>query len=210
VGKTPREKLLSILSEPMVAFFLLALGLLGIYAEIMSPGTLLPAVVGVVCLLLFALASQMLPVNWLGAGLIVLGLGLFVLEVKVVSFGALTVGGLVCVVVGGLVLFDVPPELRLPRSFLAAISLTVTLIAVVLLRLAVKAQALPPATGRQAMVGMIGEALTDVGATGKVLVRGEYYDATAQVPILQGRPVQVEGLDGLRLQVREAPGPEGD
>ena len=210
VGKTAREKLLSILSEPMVAFFLLALGLLGIYAEIMSPGTLLPAAVGVVCLLLFALASQMLPVNWLGAGLIVLGLGLFVLEVKVVSFGALTVGGLVCLVVGGLVLFDVPPELRLPRSFLAALSLTVSIIAVTLLRLAVKAQALPQATGRQALVGLVGEALTDVGAAGKVLVRGEYYDATARVAVLKGRQVQVEALDGLRVQVREVSGPEGE
>jgi len=104
----------------------------------------------------------------------------------------------------------VPPELRLPRSFLAALSLTVSIIAVTLLRLAVKAQALPQATGRQALVGLVGEALTDVGAAGKVLVRGEYYDATARVAVLKGRQVQVEALDGLRVQVREVSGPEGE
>jgi membrane-bound serine protease (ClpP class) len=194
----------------MVAFFLLAVGLLGLYTEITHPGALLPGAVGVIGLLLFALSSQFLPVNWLGAGLLGLGLGLLVLEVKIVSYGALTVGGLACMMVGGLVLFDVPPEMRLPRSLLVGVSLGVGLIAVFLLRLAVRAQLLPPTMGREALVGMEGESLSDLDPEGKVLVHGEYYDARSDRPILRGRAVVVEALDGRRLRVRPAPGRQGE
>ena len=205
-----REKVLSVLSEPMVAFFLLAVGLLGLYTEITHPGALLPGAVGVIGLLLFALSSQFLPVNWLGAGLLGLGLGLLVLEVKIVSYGALTVGGLACMMVGGLVLFDVPPEMRLPRSLLVGVSLGVGLIAFFLLRLAVRAQLLPPSMGREALVGMEGESLSDLNPEGKVLVHGEYYDARSDRPIGRGRAVVVEALDGRRLRVRPAPGRQGE
>lgn len=205
-----REKILSVLSEPMVAFFLLAVGLLGLYTEITHPGALLPGAVGVIGLLLFALSSQFLPVNWLGAGLLGLGLGLLVLEVKIVSYGALTIGGLACMMVGGLVLFEVPPEMRLPRSLLVGVSLGVGLIAVFLLRLAVRAQLLPPAMGRQALVGMEGESLSALNPEGKVLVHGEYFDARSDRPIGCGRAVVVEALEGRRLRVRPVPGPEGE
>lgn len=205
-----REKVLSVLSEPMVAFFLLAVGLLGLYTEITHPGALLPGAVGVIGLLLFALSSQFLPVNWLGACLLGLGLGLLVLEVKVVSYGALTVGGLACMMVGGLVLFEVPPEMRLPRALLLGVTLGVGLIAVFLLRLAVRAQFMPPAMGREALVGMEGETISDLDPEGKVLVHGEYYDARAGEPIGRGRTVVVEAVDGRRLRVGPAAGPEGD
>jgi len=205
-----RERMLSILSEPMVAFFLLAVGLLGLYTEITHPGALLPGAVGVIGLLLFALSSQFLPVNWLGACLLGLGLGLLVLEVKVVSYGALTIGGLACMMVGGLVLFEIPPEMRLPRSLLLGVTLGVGLIAVFLLRLAVRAQLLPPAMGREALVGMEGETITDLDPEGKVLVHGEYYDARANRPIGSGRMVVVEAVDGRRLRVGPAADTEGD
>lgn len=209
ISMNARERILSVLSEPMVAFFLLAVGLLGLYTEITHPGALLPGAVGVIGLLLFALSSQFLPVNWLGAGLLGLGLGLLVLEVKIVSYGALTIGGLVCMMVGGLVLFDVPPEMRLPRSLLVGVSLGVGLIAVFLLRLAVRAQRLPPTMGREALVGMEGESLSDLNPEGKVLVHGEYYDASSDLPIGRGQAVVVEALDGMRLRVRQVSGRQG-
>jgi membrane-bound serine protease (ClpP class) len=199
-----KERVLAVLSQPLVAVFLLAVGMLGIYVEITNPGALLPAAVGVVCLLLFGLASQALPVNWLGVGLIGVGLGLLILEVKVISYGALTVGGLVCLVIGGLVLFEGPPELRVPTGLIVSVTLAIGVIAVFLVQLAVRAQISPPATGREALVGMAGEALTDLDPHGKVLVRGEYYDAQAEGVVRRGGPVVVLALEGRRLRVRAA------
>jgi membrane-bound serine protease (ClpP class) len=199
-----KERVLAVLSEPLVAFFLLAVGVLGIYVEITNPGALLPAVVGVICLLLFGLASQVLPVNWIGVGLIGLGLGLLILELKVASYGALSVGGLACLVIGGLVLFDAPPELRVPTGLIVSLTLAVGLIAIFLVRLAVKAQTSPHATGREALVGRAGEALTELAPEGKVLVHGEYYDARAEETIPRGDAVVVTALEGRRLRVRAA------
>ncbi len=210
VAPTVKERVLFVLSTPVVALFLLALGLLGIYVEITNPGALLPAAVGVICLLLFALASQLLPVNWIGVGLIALGLGLLILEVKVVSYGALTVGGLACLVVGGLVLFDTPPELQLPRTLIVAVTVALGLIAAFLVRLAVGSQLQRPATGREALVGLTGEALTAMEPEGKVLVRGEYYDATAEGRVDRGAAVVVLALDGRRLRVRPAAETKGE
>ncbi|MFQ5719369.1 MAG: nodulation protein NfeD [Acidobacteriota bacterium] len=205
VTMTVRETVLSVLSQPMVAFFLLALGLLGVYMEITHPGTLLPAAVGIICLLLFALASQVLPVNWGGVALIGLGLGLLVLEVYVVSYGALSVGGVGCMVVGSLVLFDTPPELRIPRGVVVSIALGVGLVALSLVRLAVTSQSRRPSTGREGLVGTVGEAVTDLRPAGKVLVHGEYYDAFAQRPVGRGERVEVIALDGRELRVGPAP-----
>jgi membrane-bound serine protease (ClpP class) len=199
-----KERVLAVLSEPLVAFFLLAVGFLGLYVEITNPGALLPAAVGVTCLLLFALASQVLPVNWIGVGLMGLGLGLLILELKVVSYGALSVGGLACLVIGGLVLFDAPPELRVPTGLIVSVTLSVGLIAIFLVRLAVKAQISPHATGREALVGKVGEALGDLDPEGKILVHGEYYDARAEETIRRGDAVVVTALEGRRLRVRAA------
>ena len=205
VSMTVREHVLSILSQPMVAFFLLAVGVLGIYAEITNPGTLLPGIVGIIGLLLFALASQVLPVNWTGVGLIGLGLGLLVLEAFVVSYGALSVGGIACIVIGALVLFDTPPELRLPRALLVSVAVGLGLIALFLARLAVSSQTRPPVTGRGALVGLQGEALTDLSPAGKVLVRGEYYDAFSEDTVPRGARVEILALEGRELRVRAAP-----
>jgi membrane-bound serine protease (ClpP class) len=198
------ETVLGVLSEPLVAFFLLAVGFVGIYTEITNPGALLPAVVGVICLLLFGLASQILPVNWIGVGLMGLGLGLLILELKVASYGALSVGGLACLVIGGLVLFDAPPELRVPTGLIVSVTLAMGLIAMFLVRLAVKAQTSPHATGRESLVGKTGEALGDLSREGKVLVHGEYYDARAEETISRGDAVVVTALEGRRLRVRAA------
>ncbi|MFQ5767873.1 MAG: nodulation protein NfeD, partial [Acidobacteriota bacterium] len=130
IPRTTREHLLGILSQPTMAFFLLGLGLLGLYVEITHPGALLPGAVGVLSLLLFGLASQLLPVNWLAVALIGVGAGLLLLELKVMSYGALTVGGLGCLVIGGLMLFNGPPELQVPHSVIIAGALSVGLIAV--------------------------------------------------------------------------------
>ncbi|MFQ5669841.1 MAG: nodulation protein NfeD [Acidobacteriota bacterium] len=205
VEMNTRERLLTALSDPMIAFFLLAAGLLGLYIEITHPGAILPAVVGVVCLLLFALSSQVLPVNWIGAGLIGLGLGLLLLEVKVVSYGALSATGLACLVIGGLVLFHAPAEFQVPRRILVSVTLAMGLIALFLVRLAVHSQTRPHATGREALVGMVGEAVTDLdpagGGEGKVMVRGEYYDVRVDEGVARGDSIRVLSLEGRRLRV---------
>jgi len=205
IALTSRERLLVLLSHPLVALFLLAAGLFGLYAEILHPGTLLPGAVGVVCLLLFGLASQVLPVNGIGLALIVLGLALLALEVKVVSFGALTAGGLLCLVIGGLVLFDLPPALAVPRVVLGGVAAGLGIVALILVRAAARARRQPHATGREALTGLRGEALTALQPSGKVLVRGEYYDARAEVGVERGAAVEVIGRDGWRLIVRPVP-----
>ena len=205
IGLNTRERVLALVSHPLVALFLLAAGLFGLYAEILHPGTLLPGAVGVACLLLFGLASQVLPVNGIGLALIVLGLALLALEVKVVSFGALTAGGLLCLVIGGLVLFDLPPELAVPRSVLAGVAAGLGIVALILVRAVARARRQPHATGREALAGLRGEALTELRPAGKVLVRGEYYDARAEAGVERGAAVEVIGRDGWRLVVRPAP-----
>lgn len=202
IPMTWRERVLSAIAHPNVAYILLSLGTLGITIELWSPGAIVPGVVGGISLLLAFFAFQVLPVNYVGLLLILLGLTLLVLEVKVTSYGLLTVGGLTALFFGSMILFDTPyAEMRVSLGVIVPIVLSLGGILTFLVRLAVKAQRQRPVTGDTGMQGQIGRAITDVANEGKVFVRGEIWDAAATEPIARGTPVRVLAVDGLTLKV---------
>ena len=202
-----RQRLLSAIAHPNVAFILLSLGTLGLTVELWSPGAVLPGVAGGLCLLLAFFAFQILPINYAGLLLILFGLSLLVLELKVTSYGLLTAGGLASLLFGSMILIDSPaPELQLSPRVVIPMVLGVSVIVVFLTRLAVSSQRQPPVTGVAAMVGKHGRALTAIvpGETGRVSTHGEIWTATASEPIAAGDAVSVTRVEGLKLTVRKA------
>jgi membrane-bound serine protease (ClpP class) len=201
-----RQRILSAIANPNIAYLLLSLGMLGLTIELWHPGSILPGVVGGVSLLLAFFSLQLLPVNYAGVLLIVLGMILLVLEMAVTSYGLLTAGGLISLVLGSMILIDTPtPGLQLSLSFVVPVIVGFAGIAMLLVRLAVKAQRQPPASGDAAMLGQMGQALTAItpGSTGNVTTRGEIWQAIADEPIPAGARVRVTAVNGLTLTVRK-------
>jgi membrane-bound serine protease (ClpP class) len=200
-----RQAILSTIASPEVLFLLLLGALAGLGAEISHPGLIFPGVLGTLCLILFLFASQVIPVNWAGVLLILLAIGLFAAEVKVQSYGLLTVGGLVAMILGAMMLVDSPlPELRVNVWRLAPIVLAFAGFVILLVRLVIQAQRRRATTGVEGMVGLAGRADTDLdaGAEGWVIVQGERWRATASEGVSRGDAVVVESIEGMQLQVR--------
>jgi membrane-bound serine protease (ClpP class) len=205
IKMTQRQRVLSAIAHPNIAFLLLSLGMLGLTIELWTPGAVLPGVVGGVSLLLAFFALQLLPVNYAGLLLILLGLLFLGLEIKVPSYGLLTAGGLTSLLLGAMILIDAPePELRLSLRFVVPIVLSFAGIAVFLVRLGLAAQRSPPVTGTPGMISLRGVALTNIppGDVGQVRIQGEIWRATAAEPIAAGARVMVTSIDGLTLTVR--------
>lgn len=201
-----RQRLLSAIAHPNVAYILLTLGTLGLTIELWSPGAVLPGVAGGLCLLLAFFAFQILPVNYAGLLLILFGLLLLVLEVKVPSYGLLTVGGLASLIFGSMILTSsAEPELQLSLRLVLPIVFGLAGIAVFLVRLAVASQRRLPIAGVASMIDEVGHALTAIepGGTGRVATHGEIWNAIAQEPVAQGDRVRVTSVDGLTLTVRK-------
>jgi membrane-bound serine protease (ClpP class) len=183
--------------------------MLGLTIELWSPGAILPGVVGGVSLLLAFFALQLLPFNYAGLLLILLGLLLFALEIKVTSYGFLTGGGQVSLVFGSMILIDSPgPELRVSLGLVVAVVLGFSAIGLTLVRLGLAAQRQPAVTGETGMFDQTGQALTpiDPGGLGRVFIHGESWQATAADPIPEGTRVRVAGVNGLILTVRKERG----
>ena len=199
-----RQAILSAIARPEILFLLLLGTLAGIGAEISHPGLIFPGVLGVFCLVLFLFASQIIPVNWAGVLLVLLAVALFVAEVKVTSYGLLTVGGLVAMILGAMMLVDSSvPELQIGLGTLLPIVIAFAAFMVVLARLVLQAQLRRPSTGMEGLAGRPGEALSDLDPEGWVLVQGERWQARAEENVAKGEPIQVVAGDGLRLQVRK-------
>jgi membrane-bound serine protease (ClpP class) len=208
-----RERFLSMLANPTLAAFLLFIGILGLYVEFTHPGLIAPGLIGGVCLLLFALATQMLPVNWVGVALIVLGIVMFVLELKVPSYGMLTLGAIACLVVGALMLFRTPQgisEIRVARWAIVSIAGSAALIMSILTALVVRSFRRRPTTGAAGLVAEEGMALTDLDPEGRVFVHGEYWNARSRSPIRMGSRVRVTRVHNLLLEVEEFPRGRGE
>jgi membrane-bound serine protease (ClpP class) len=209
IEMTPRQRLLSAIAHPNVAYILLSLGTLGLTIELWSPGAVLPGVAGGLCLLLAFFAFQILPVNYAGLLLMLFGLLLLVLELKVASYGLLTTAGLASLVFGSMILIDSPmPELQLSLRLVLPVVFGVAGIALFLARLAMVSQRRGPVTGIAGMIGEVGEALTPIqpGQAGRVATHGEIWRAVAEGamgPIVPGDRVRVSGVDGLTLTVRK-------
>ena len=201
-----RQRLLSAIANPNIAYILLSLGTLGLTIELWSPGAVLPGVAGGLCLLLAFFALSILPVNYAGLLLILFGFALLVLEIKVTSYGLLTTGGLASLLFGSLILMDRSvPELQVSLSVVLPMVVGIAIVAVFLTRLAIASQRQPPATGAAGMIGEAGRALTDIepGATGRVMAHGEIWTARAAESIARGEPVSITRIDGLTLTVRK-------
>ena len=200
-----RQRLLSAVAHPQVAVILLSLGTLGLTIELWNPGTIVPGVVGALCLLLAFFAFQILPINYVGLTLILLGLALLAAELLTATYGLLAAGGLVSMVLGGLMLIDSPaPEMQLGWPFVVSSMLALGLVVSLLARLGVRAQFTRPVTGRSGMVERIGRASGPIaaGGAGTVFTHGEFWSATADEAIEDGDQVRVVAVDGLRLVVR--------
>jgi membrane-bound serine protease (ClpP class) len=202
---TFRQRLLSAIAHPNVAYLLMSLGVLGLTIELWSPGAILPGIAGGLCLLLAFFAFQVLPVNYAGVLLILFGLLLLMLEIKVTSYGLLTVGGLTSLTLGSMILMDSPePELQLSLRIVLPVVVGMAAIAIFLIRLGVASQRLPAVTGAAGMVGKAGRTLTSLepGRLGRVATHGEIWSAVAGESIPEGERVRVTGVDGLTLTVR--------
>jgi len=206
IEMTLRQKVLSAVAHPNVAYILLSLGTLGLTIELWSPGAILPGVAGGLCLLLAFFGLQVLPVNYAGLLLMVFGLVLLALEIKVPSFGLLTVGGVLSLIFGSMMLIDSSvPELQLSLSVVVPVVVGFTAIAAFLVRLALEAQRRPAVTGMEGMVNEPAEAITAIepGVAGRVKMRGEIWQAVSNDRIITGERVRVTNLDGLTVTVRK-------
>ena len=200
-----RQRLLSWIMDPNVAFILLALGALGLWAEFQHPGAILPGVVGLIAIALAVFALNLLPVRFAAFALILVAFALFALEAKFVSYGILGTGGVLCMIFGALLLVDGPiPEMRVRFLTALVVSLPLGMIAVFLMTLVLRAHKNPVVTGTHAMIGEIGIARTMVEADGQVFVRGEIWNAMAKNSIPEGTRVRVREVEGLRVLVEPA------
>ncbi|HEV8128130.1 MAG TPA: nodulation protein NfeD [Candidatus Eisenbacteria bacterium] len=200
-----RQTLLSHVVDPNVAYILFMLGFYGLIFELSNPGSILPGVVGGICIVLALLAFQTIPINTSGLALIVFAMVLFIIDLKVQSHGILTAGGVVSLVLGSLLLIGGDAgTARLSLSVVGTIVGATLFFFLFVLGAAFRAQRRRPVTGLEGLVGLKGTALTDLAPEGRVFVRGEYWEADSSERIERGAAVVVDRVDGLRLKVHRA------
>jgi membrane-bound serine protease (ClpP class) len=210
MGETLKERILAVLMEPDVAFVLLAIGALALYAEFNHPGAVWPGTVGIVFILLAIFALHLLPIRFAAVVLIFASFVLFALDAKFGTHGALAVGGIATLVIGALLLIDTPiPEMRVHLATALAVAIPLGAITVFLMSVALRARRNKVVTGIEGLVGQIGTARTMLAPAGKVFVHGELWDAVASADVPIGERVVVEGVEGLQLRVMPARSKEG-
>ncbi len=199
-----RQRVLDTISNPTLAYLLMMLGLLGIFFEISQPGVILPGVVGAIAILLALFAFQTLPINYAGVLLILLAMVLFILEIKVASYGMLTVGGIISLALGSLMLIDSSePYMQVSRVVIFATVTVCSGFFVFCLYYVMRTQKTRFQSGSEGMVGEEGRAVTAVHDGGQVFVHGEYWDAFAAEPIAAGATIVIVRIvNGMRLEVR--------
>ena len=207
---SPRQKFLSRIVAPDMFFFLLIVGVLGLYTEFTHPGMIAPGVVGGICLVLALYAMQILPVNIAGIFLILLALAMFILEAKFTSHGVLAGGGIVAMLLGALFLIRSPFTAG-GVSFGTALAVTLPFAAltILLMRLVLRSRKWKQVTGREEMIGAEGIVIEPVsnGHDGMIRIHGELWRATAAQPVAEGKPVRVLKIDGLKLYVEPLDSP---
>ena len=196
-----RERIISSISDPNIAFVLLVIGILGVYIEFNAPGLVFPGVIGGISALLALSALSVFPVNWIGLALLLLAMALFVLEAKFASHGLLGVGGAVAMVLGALLLIDGPPEVRIHLTTALGLALPFAAITVFLATIAFRARENKVLTGKGTMIGEIAVVRTPLNPEGRVFLHGEYWTAVSSVSVAVGVPVRVIAVQGLKLTV---------
>ncbi|HEC78797.1 MAG TPA: nodulation protein NfeD [candidate division WOR-3 bacterium] len=205
VSMTLKEQLLLLLTNPNIAYVLLLLGIYGLFFELQNPGMIFPGVVGGICIILGFYALHLLPVNYAGVALIVLSAILFILEIYVTSHGLLTIGGIVSLLLGSLILFESDVSyLRLSWEVIVIAILIIAAFFIFLISLGIHAQFKKKASGKEGFVGKTGTAKTDITAAGgTVFVHGEYWNAVSDRTIKKGDKVKVIEVDGMTLKVEK-------
>jgi membrane-bound serine protease (ClpP class) len=202
---TLKERILSFLMEPDIAFILLAIGALALYTEFNHPGAVWPGTVGIVFILLAIFALHLLPIRFAAVVLIFASFALFALEAKFATHGVLAIGGIATLVIGALLLVDAPiPEMRVKLATALAVSIPLGLITVFLMTVALRARRNKITTGAEGLVGEVAIAQTALTPAGKVFVHGELWDAVATGSVPAGDKVVVRRVDGLQLAVEPA------
>jgi membrane-bound serine protease (ClpP class) len=200
---SPLRAFLGVLADPNITYLLLGLGSLGLLFEITHPGAVFPGVVGALCLILSFYGLSVLPVNYAGLALILLAIVFFILEIKVTSYGMLTVAGIIALVLGSLMLFKTPePALRVSVELIATLAVFTLLVVGFLAFMAVRVLKTPVVTGVEGMIHEVGIARSELAPRGKVFVHGELWDAVADEPVPAGERVEVVAVRNLTLAVR--------
>lgn len=199
------ERVLMVIANPELAYMLLMLGMLGLMIELMNPGLVVPGLVGTISLLSSLYAFSVLPVNWVGFLLIVIGLGLLVAEAFVTSYGVLAIAGIASFAFGSMFLVDAPaPAAGIGLDMVVPAVLVLGATSFFLANRAWRASRARVQVGLEAMIGEIGELTDGIGereGEGRIFVHGEYWTATAQSPLPSGMKVRVEHIEGRRLRV---------
>jgi len=198
-----RHKILNLISDPNIAYILLLLGFYGIFFELTNPGAIFPGVFGAISLILAFYSLQTLPVNYAGLLLIILGIILFILEIKMLSHGLLTIGGVISMIIGSLMLFESPsPLFRVSLKVILPAVIITALFFALTIAIAIKAYRRKPVTGIEGLIGLEGKAKTDIDEReGLVIVHGEIWNAWSDKPIKAGETIIVEKVKTLKLKV---------
>jgi membrane-bound serine protease (ClpP class) len=207
IRETPmslRLRILSFITDPNIAYIFMLLGIYGLFFELYNPGAILPGIVGSLSLIVAFYSLQLLPLNWAGMLLILLGVVLFLLEIKVTSYGMLTIGGVVSMVLGSLMLFEpIKAGFHVGLELILAASITTALFFMFVVGKGLQAQRRKVVTGKEGLVGETGVVTVALKPRGKVQVHGEWWDAEAKEPLEAGTAVVVTAVVGMSLRVEK-------
>jgi membrane-bound serine protease (ClpP class) len=204
IERTFSEKILEIISDPNIAFILFTLGSLGLVMELYHPGAIVPGVVGGICIILAFFSFQTLPINYAGVALIIFAIILFLLEIKVTSFGVLSIGGVISLALGGLFLIDSPePYLAVSKGVIASVVGITSAFFLFALRYILKARKRQVATGGEGLIGQAALVKQSIDPDGMVYIAGALWKAVADEPIEEGCKAVVVSVDGMILKVQE-------
>ncbi|RKY46867.1 MAG: nodulation protein NfeD, partial [Candidatus Neomarinimicrobiota bacterium] len=200
-------RILNAISDPNIAYLLLILGFYGLFFELSNPGTIFPGVLGAIFLILAFFAFQILPINYAGLALIIVGIILFILEVKITSYGLLTIGGIISMIIGSMMLIntsEAPKQLfSISLQVIIPVVIFTAIFFIIALSLALKAHRKKVSTGSEGIIGEKGHALTDIDLEGMVMVHGEYWKARASEKISKGEKIKVKAVEGMILVVEK-------
>lgn len=201
-----KETFLTFISNPNIAYLLILIGVYGLFFELKSPGSIFPGSIGGISLLLAAYALQMMPINYVGLGLMILALVLFVLEIFVISYGMLSIGGIIAFAIGSIMLIDSPLEfMRISMSLIITVSIITGILLAVIIYFGVKAQKEKNITGKFTIIGCTGTAMSYIlpGKTGKILVQGEIWQAVSEEEINPNDNVYVLEVHSMLVKVKK-------
>lgn len=202
-----RTRVLSVITNPSVAYLMILVGIYALMFEFTNPGLILPGVVGAICILIAMYAFQLLPVNYAGLALLLLGIAFMVAEVWVTTHGALAVGGLVAFVVGSVMLLDTDvPQFEIPYALIGGVSAASAAFVFFVVGMLVRSRRSPVVSGREELIGAPGEALEAIEGEGWARVHGERWRVRAGAPLKRGQALRVAAIDGLVLEVTPDPG----